>query len=266
MYDVADRPITGLNMKRCLALAILLLATVAVTPQTAPVLTPDVEKIHSHVGVLVGKRVAAVILLRDLSEITGNVIGLDYSAFYLNIGRYGKKASGHAVKILYTDVLFISSMKGYVSLIPHPKATAYGDWAELPKLPPNTFIEITGKNGEVTSGRFRSSSPDTLVIADKLSGAETTVPRSDVVFVHRVRYGFRDVSGGLAGGTRKGANIGKEVGKALGQITGPISGQPMGDGTGAVGAAMGAGIGALIGLVAGTASGTDSMKVLIYSK
>lgn len=252
-----------MDVKRYLGIVIVLLASFAARPQTSAVKPNDAEQIQIVVGALVSERLKADVLLRDLTDISGYVTALEEDAFYLSTE---KKGRDKGFKLLYTDVLAISSKKGSISLVPDPTTATFGAWADLKKLAPNTLIEITDNSGVVRAGRFRSSSKDTIVIADNVTNAEQTLQFADVAYMHRVRYGWSDVSGGLASGAGKGAKIGKEVGKATGGIKGPISGQPMGDGTGAAGSAMGAGVGAIIGVIGGASSKTNSLKILIYSK
>jgi len=249
-------------MKRWLALVFLLLVSINAAAQSTAPVQSDVQRIQAVTEALIWKRGKAVVLLTDLLQIAGHVTFLEADAFVLSAD---KKGSG-PVRIRYAEVLGIASDEGSVSLIPDPKTTPYGEWKHLQKLSPNTLIEITDENGEVTAGRFRSWSPDALVLAHKENGTERALRREGITFIHRVKYGVRNFSDGMAGGADKGGRVGKEVGSAAGGIRGPISGQPTGDGRGSTGQAMGAGVGALIGMAKGAVNKSGSVRVLVYSR
>lgn len=249
-------------MKRWLALVFLLLVSMDAPAQsTAPGQT-DVQRIQEITEALIVKRGKAIVLLTDLLQIAGHVTFLEADAFVLSADKKGSSP----VRIRYAEVLGIASDEGSVSMIPDPKTTPYGDWRHLQKLAPNTLIEVTDKNGEVSSGRFRSWSPDTLILAHKESGTERALRREAITFIYRVKYGVRNFADGIAGGADKGGKVGEEVGSAAGGIRGPISGQPMGDGRGGTGQAMGAGVGSLIGMAKGAVNKGGSVRVLVYSR
>ncbi len=247
-------------MKGYISVAVILLASIAVAPQTTVNLT-EIEQIQNVVGALITNSDKADVLLKDLTEVSGYVTGLDVDWFELKTDK--KKRTG--MKISYDDVLAISSKKASVSFVPDPKTSPYGNWSDLKKIPANILIEITHKNGEIKAGRYRSSAADSLVLAHKEKNDEWTFSRADITFVHRVKYGWRNISGSMASGTEKGAKIGKEVGKAA-AIRGPISGASTGDGRGGYGTAIGSAIGAMAGAAKGAAGKHDSLKVIIYSQ
>ncbi len=249
-------------MNKYLAIALILLASGTAPAQTAAGDASQIGQIQDVVGALISKPVKAVILLTDLTEVSGYVIALEYDTFNLSTDKKGYTS----IQIAYADVLAISSKRGSVSFIPDPRSTPHGTWTDLKKLRPNVMVEITLKNGEIQSGRFRSSTPDTLVMSDKQIKKEWTLQRAEIAFVHRVRYGVRDVGGSVAGGTGKGAKVGKGVGSVLGGVRGPISGQPMGDGSGGLFPLIGAGIGALAGAAKGAVDKSGSIRVLVFSQ
>jgi len=261
-HSVAQCPkIQRMPIRHCASIAVILFASIAVAPQTITDLS-KIEEIKDVVRTLVGGSEKAVVLLNDLAELDGYVTRRNTDSFEMKTDR--KKRRG--MKVRYMDVLAVSSKKASVSFVPDPKASPYGDWSHLGKIPPNALIEVTQRNGETRSGRYRSSAADHLVVAHIDKNDEWNIQRHDVAFVHRVKHGWRDISGGALGGAAKGQKVGKGVGQVLGGVRGPISGQPIGDGTGGLMPAIGAGIGAATGAAKGLTSKTEGLKVLVYSQ
>ncbi|HTH50984.1 MAG TPA: hypothetical protein VL501_03570 [Pyrinomonadaceae bacterium] len=246
--------------RSCLVIALVLLTSVSATAQTAAGST-QLEQIQEVANSLFPKHERAAVFLKDLSYVDGHVVRLEPNGFQLG----AKKKSKFGILVHYSDILAISSKKRSLSLIPHPQTPNYGKWDDVTQLAPNTLIEITHKNGEVTSGRFRTGGDDHMIVAHPEKNDEWKLMREDVAYVHRVRYGYRDISGGLTSGAGKGEKVGTEVGKAAGQIRLPISGQQLGNGRGTGGAAMGAAVGAAVGVLFAAMHKSGTYRVLLYS-
>lgn len=248
------------HLKYFVSFAIILSSFIAVDSQT-PAEQARIEQVQEIVGTLIGTSNKAAVLLTSLDEVSGYVTSLDGDGFEIRTDRKARRGA----RVSYSDVLAMSSKKGSVSFVPDPKTSLFGAWSDIKKLPINAFIEVTVKNGKITSGRFRSSGADSMVLAHLSKNDEWTFSQADIAYLHRVKHGWRDMSGSISSGAQKGEKIGKGVGKVMGGMKGPISGASTGDGRGGLGSVIGAGIGAGVGAAKGSADKTDSLKVLVYS-
>jgi len=247
-------------MKHTQIVAVVLLASLTAASQTTPNVT-RAEQVQIIADALKGRSVKTDVLLNDLVELNGYVISVDDDWFTMSANR--KKRD--IMRICYSDVLAMSSKKGSVSFVPDPGTSPFGDWSDLRTIAPNTIIEITHRNGEIRSGRYRSSATDHLILAHTEKNDEWRLQRDEIAFVHRVRYGWRNTLGGIASGTQKGDKIGKDVGQVMSGIKGPISGST-GDGSGGLARPIGAGIGAMVGAAKGGGDKTDTLKIIVYSR
>ena len=248
-------------MRKSLTAAVLLLAAIPVSSQTAVTVPTEVEQARAVADALVGQRVKAVVLFKDLTHIDGSyIVKVDQNEFQISRDRKGRAG----LPVRYADVLAIFSHRASISFVPDPKAAPYGNWSDVEKLLPNTLIEVTDTKGEIKAARYRSHGTDHLVLAERDRAGEWTIRREEIASIHRVRYGYRDISGNMAGGVEKGNKVGKEVADVLASARGPISGQPLG--TRSAASPLGAAMGAVAGVMKGILTGSETLRVLVYSK
>lgn len=236
------------------------------TTQTAPApplnRAQQIEKLQTAIGTLVSNRSEAEIFLNDFNVVKGKVVSLSHDSFSLRIKKMsggGTGSSKAAIKILFTDVLAISSKLVSVSVIPDPNLRQYGAWEDVLAINYNHALEVVMENGEIRNGRLGEKTKDKITLIGETPDQTFSVPRDRVSSVYRVRNAYTksgDKAKQKAGG---GAKKGKEIGDAIGNTP---------DGR-AFSSALGAGIGALIGAVTGGVAGADKtprMRLLIYSK
>lgn len=236
----------GKYMRRVSLLVLMLLTSVIVFSQSN---VPDDEigQVRSAIGTLISRSDRAAFLLRDLSDLQGFVVGLEEDSFFLSTTK--KKKQG--MKILYSEVLVITSKRVSLSLVPDPDLRPYGSWEKVSKLRINTQIAIVQSTGEITAGRYRGCNKEMLQITAIETNQDNSLPRKCIASVYIFRNGRRNVADGISGGTRKGSEIGRNVGSGSGV---------------AFASALGSGIGAFIGAANGVLNKDEGLKVLIFSQ
>ncbi len=215
-----------------------------------PDASQQIEQVQTAVGTLVGKRQRAEIMLRDLLVLDGNIVALTDESFSLRFkGINGKKVTG---AIAYKDVLVIVSKGVSISFIPDETLPKYGKWDDVMKISYNHNFEVVLENGQSVAGRSGEITKDNLTLLDDKTNDKVSILRDQIIYLYRVRGGYRKTAEGVVGGANRGRKIGEIIG-----IT--PSGRTF---SGAMGTLIGAGVGA----ISGASKGEKKMRVLIYSK
>jgi hypothetical protein len=210
----------------------------------------QIEQVQTAVGTLIGKNRRTRVILRDLSELEGDVSALTKDSFYLKVkGMNGKKI--HA-PVAYREVLVLVSKDVSISFIPPKTVSPFGSWDEVTEISYNNNLEVVLDDGRIVTGRTGEIKKDSLTLFSERNNEKLVFPHDRILFIYRVRNESGKIGDGVAGGTKKGAKIGEAIGSTR-------SGKAF---AGVLGTLIGAGVGALSGSV----KDEKKFRVLIYSK
>lgn len=219
------------------------------------------EEVKAAVGTILGRTKPKVeIVLRDLTEVKGKIVGLYADSFAVKmkgpkkplftitiIGKRPTNAKG-ALFIKYEDVLQLESKGVALSFVPDPKRLPYATWDDVRAIGVGETLHIETIDGKRHGGVFMNASTDSLSLMR--GNTKSDFDRKKIVRVFRVRGGSGGVSNAVRAG-QKGRDITDEI-------------LPIGDARARAHPAaqgIGAGIGALLYLLP---KGTK--RILVFSQ
>ena len=203
-------------MRKVLMFIAILVTPAAVTAQTTDP-AERTEIVKQTVGAIAGadKRYAEVIL-HDLREFKGKVIGVYEDHFVLRPKKKGgmkwtvisigtNPNSNPAIFIKYRDVLQIEGKKAVASFVPAPAASPFATWDQVNEIGRGEFVQVYRVDGRKAYGVFYRSGPDSLSLME--GNKEIVIAAATISKVYRVKGDTRGLATKMITGGTRGAQI-----------------------------------------------------------
>jgi hypothetical protein len=178
--------------------------------------------VKDAVGVIAGSGGGkAEVVLRDLREFEGKIVGLYDDHFVIRPKQKGRKPIisvtiiGHPppgpppVRIYYRDVLQIEGKQTAVSFVPDPAASPYSSWDEVAALGRGEFLQVHMADGRKIHGVYYPSTADSISLMR--GDRETVISSGQVARLYRVVGDTRSLATKIVTGGTRGTQISEEL-------------------------------------------------------
>lgn len=182
----------------------------------------EAEGIKKAVGIIAaGKKPNVEIVLRDLREFEGRIIGVYDDSFrvdpkqprktsitIISIGNVPNNRKP-PVTIKYRDVLQVEGKGMVLSVVPDPKSATFAGWQDIPTAGIGAMLQVHTKDGKKTHGVFTTWSDDKLTLMQ--GNAQTEIEKKEVTRIYQLAGNLDGLRAKLFGGGRRGAEVADSI-------------------------------------------------------
>jgi hypothetical protein len=198
-------------------LIILVLACASLLPAQAVDRQSQAKEVKTEIGKIASRSKPKIeIVLRDLREVEGKVIGLYPYHFVVKakdsrkaLVTIGSRSSNRPITIKYADVLQIQGKDVLISFVPDPKKSPYAAWDDVRAIGTGEFVHVETIEGKKFGGVFMSASNDSVSLMR--GNTKSDFEKKTISRVYRVRGDRGTTSAKLLKGGQKGRGVTEDI-------------------------------------------------------
>lgn len=207
--------------KTLFCVALIAFVGAGIAAQTANT-SHEADAIKKAVGIIAAAKKPSVdIVLRDLREIDGKIIGVYEDTFVVELKQPKKRGitivtignvpnnRKRPVTIKYRDVLQIEGKGAVLSLVPDPKLTPYSEWNAIPTIGVGAMLQVHTRDGKKTHGVFTTWSDNGIKLMQ--GNTQTEIARQEIARIYQLAGNLDGLAAKLFGGGRKGAEVADSI-------------------------------------------------------